>query len=340
MKKVTIKSIIILLLTFILFWYILKDNFVISMKLLLSSNIIYLFLAILVYCTYFLIEAYLIYKLTNQYSKDYKFFSSIRLNIIVKFFNGITPFSSGGQPVEVYELSKETKSTSKSLLVVVENFVILQISMSIITFIAILLINVLNINITGFEWLLLMIGVVITIGSLVLVIITCLKPKYIIYLVKMTVNFLYRIGIIKDKDKYINSCYEKCDEYKKSFKDLFKNIRFLIECIIINIVYMIIYFLIPYFAFKAINVNIDINIITLIVLSTFTYIGSTFVPLPGASFGCEYMFISLFSLYIVDSYISPALIIWRFITYYLPMIIGGVIYNIGSISKDKKSQIM
>ena len=60
MKKIKLRSIIILLITIFLFWYILKDNFVKSIDLIASSNKWLILLSILTYIVYFIIEAYLL----------------------------------------------------------------------------------------------------------------------------------------------------------------------------------------------------------------------------------------------------------------------------------------
>ena len=131
MKKIKFRSIIILLITIFLFWYILKDNFVKSIDLIASSNKWLILLSILTYIVYFIIEAYLLKILIDKSCKKYPFKKVIELNMMTKFFNGITPFSLGGQPLQVYELSKNKVPVTKSILVIVENFIILQITMSI-----------------------------------------------------------------------------------------------------------------------------------------------------------------------------------------------------------------
>ena len=135
MKKIRLRSILLVVLTIGLFWYILKDNFSESVSLLLSSNIWYLLLVVVTYIVYFLVEAYLLYLLINKVNNSYSYRQTLELNLMTKFFNGITPFSLGGQPFQVYELSKSKVRVTESLLVIVENFIVLQISMTIMSLI-------------------------------------------------------------------------------------------------------------------------------------------------------------------------------------------------------------
>lgn len=72
----------------------------------------------------------------------------------------------------------------------------------------------------------------------------------------------------------------------------------------------------------------NINFIYSIIFSCFIYTSSCFVPIPGASVGAEYSFIHYFEVIVKEAFIIPGLLVWRFITYYIPMIIGGIMFNI------------
>ena len=55
-------------------------------------------------------------------------------------------------------------------------------------------------------------------------------------------------------------------------------------------------------------------------------IGS-FVPIPGGTGGLEYGFIKFYGFFIFGSTLSAVMIIWRFITYYFGLIVGGIAFN-------------
>ena len=63
MKKIGFKTIFIFLLTMFLFYYLLKDNFIESMKLLKNANYLYIILAFIIFGLYIIVEAYLLYTL-------------------------------------------------------------------------------------------------------------------------------------------------------------------------------------------------------------------------------------------------------------------------------------
>ena len=86
--------------------------------------------------------------------------------------------------------------------------------------------------------------------------------------------------------------------------------------------------MVPFFVFKALHSDMNINFIYSIIFGCFIYTSSCFVPIPGASVGAEYSFIHYFEVIVKEVFIVPGLLVWRFITYYIPMITGGIMFNI------------
>lgn len=327
MKKIKFRSIIILLITIFLFWYILKDNFVKSIDLIASSNKWLILLSILVYIVYFIIEAYLLKILIDKSCKKYPFKKVIELNMMTKFFNGITPFSLGGQPLQVYELSKNKVPVTKGILVIVENFIILQITMSIMIILSLIFGYIFELRPNNFLYIMTLIGALITIVSFVITILICVKIELASSIGKNMINLLNKLNIIKDKETTLNKWNSKCIEYQNGFRNLIKDRKFIIKCVCVNFIYMTVFFMIPFFTLKALNISFNINMFYAIILSCFVYISASFIPIPGSSISTEYSFIHYFSLIVCETIVIPGVLLYRIITYYLPCIVGGILFN-------------
>ena len=328
MKNTKIRSILLVVLTVGLFWYILKDNFNESIMLLLGANIWYLILMLLTYVIYFVIEAYLLYLLINKINSNYSYKKTLELNLMTKFFNGITPFSLGGQPLQVYELSKSKVRVTEALLVIVENFIVLQISMTIMSVVSLGVCLNAGLIPNRLLWILTIIGIFITLLSLFMAIFMCVKINFAKKLGKWFIKVLNKIHIIKNKDESYLMWTNKCDEYHTCFKILLKDKTFIIKCVLLNIIYMIIFCMLPFLTFKALNINVDVNIFYSIVLACFVYLSASFIPIPGATIGMEYAFINYFKMIVVDSLVMPGVLLWRLVSYYIPMILGGILFNV------------
>ena len=90
-----------------------------------------------------------------------------------------------------------------------------------------------------------------------------------------------------------------------------------------------------FFIFKSFDVSLDLTIYEVVVSSAFILIIGNFVPIPGGSGGIEYGFIQFFGNFIQGSVLSASLLVWRFITYYLGMILGAISINLfkGDVKK-------
>ena len=64
--------------------------------------------------------------------------NSIKVSMIGLLFNNITPFSSGGQPMQAYELTKTGKRVSDSLSAMAMKFIITQTALVITTLIVVI----------------------------------------------------------------------------------------------------------------------------------------------------------------------------------------------------------
>ena len=81
-----------------------------------------------------------------------------------------------------------------------------------------------------------------------------------------------------------------------------------------------------------------ISVIELITMGVLLYIGASYTPLPGASGAQEGGFVVMFALIFPDAQRFVALMIWRFSTYYLSVLVGAVmaaVENIRSLRKTK-----
>lgn len=85
--------------------------------------------------------------------------------------------------------------------------------------------------------------------------------------------------------------------------------------------------LVPYFIYRSFGLN-SASVITFIAAQVFVSMISAFVPLPGASGGAEVSFSLFFSMFFQATTL-PALVLWRFLTYYTNILFGGIASYIG-----------
>ena len=140
-------------------------------------------------------------------------------------------------------------------------------------------------------------------------------------------------------EEQINKWNKSCDDYYDNAQILLKNQKIFLTCIISQFISLAFYFAIPYFIAYAIGVGKDLSLINTIAAGEYIYIMGCYVPIPGATGGMEYGFLGFFGNFLTGYSLSALMVIWRFLTYYLPTIIGAIVFNIGP-GKEVKDAII
>ncbi len=335
-NKFRLNSLIILVLSIGLIWFIMKDTFQESISILLSAKIIWLILAFIVFIAYFLLETLVMKKLINVHKPDYTFKSALKLYMMTRFFNGITPFSSGGQPLQVYELKKEGVRITDGTTIIIKHFIIFQTSMMILGTSAIILNTIFDvIQCEAFLRTLLITGFAINFGLLIFVYFVSTSKKLTKKTIIFIINLLSKLKIVKHKEETSEKWTTACSEYYESFRSLMLDRKFFWTNILIEVTALIIVFTLPIFVFEALGYTYQLNVFICILTSIYVFIVGSYVPIPGGTGGIEFAFCGFFSKYIPSSYLSPAVILWRLIDYYMPVIIGGLFFNYKKAKRDK-----
>lgn len=326
-KNIKKNSAILLIITIVVLFFLLKDNMGEIFSTLSKINLLYLLVAIMLYFAYIISKAYIIYKCVDEKDK-LSFKEAIKHNIITQFFNGITPFSTGGQPMEVYMIAEHNIKVSKATSVTLENFIFYQTALVIYGVIAV----VCNLTFNLFPKVALLKHLVLLgfiINSLVAVgLYAIMLSKTVTKKISNTIiKLLGKLKIIKDTSKAKSSWQEKLEEFHYISKDLLKRKKTFIFGILINLFGLTCLYIIPLFIMYGLHDFTSLNPISAITSSAYVLLIGSFVPIPGASGGIEYGFIKFFGNFMPVVILNSLLITWRFITYYLGMILGGFLFS-------------
>jgi hypothetical protein len=93
---------------------------------------------------------------------------------------------------------------------------------------------------------------------------------------------------------------------------------------------LVILFVIPQCIFNALSIEHNLNLFVTSIISTYIFIVGSYIPIPGGTGGVEYSFLTFFKGFTTTGALTSGLIVWRFITYYAPVAIGGIVFNLFS----------
>ena len=327
-KSVTRNSIIVLIITIVFFYWILKDDFIETMDILFSSNLFLILVAIILYFIYFTIESKALHMLIGEFNSKYSFKESFKLNLMSKFFNGITPLSSGGQPLQIYELKKQGIKLGHATNITVQNLFIYQTAMCIICITC----YVLNLFFNIFKDIPVVVGManigfLLNIVLLVFLYIISFSKTFNKKVITGIIKFLHKLNVVKNKKETIKKWEDYCLDFYNGFQILIKNKKMFFTNLFIQVIGNLIYFLVPVVILESLGLENSLTIGTCLIASSFVFLIGSYIPLPGGSGGTEMGFLGFFGVFTKNVLLNPALLVWRFVTYFLPMIIGGIIFN-------------
>ena len=333
MNNLKKNSYILIIITIIIVIAVMKDDFNSILDALLTANVFFLILALLCQLIAIVFEAIAYKKVVNGYSKNYPFKKALKMQFMTKFFNGITPFSTGGQPMQIYMLKKEGFRLTKATNIIMQNFIIYQAALVIYGLIA-LGINAKFHLFKDVPVLKELIALGFLMNTLVMVglIIISFSNRFNHLVIDKTIVLLGKLKLIKNQEQTREKWRERIDDFHEGTTYLKENKRLCIESFLFNFLYLTFNYLMPYFVIVALGSN-SVTPINAIVSSAYILIMGAFVPIPGASGGIEFGYLQFFGTFITGSILKASLLIWRFISYYLLMVIGAVAFNIKGSGK-------
>lgn len=264
------------------------------------------------------------------------------------FFNGITPFATGGQPIQIYLLTKSGIKPSESTGLIFTNFIALLIATNIFAIVSLFFYGSLSENFTSTTSWMIALGFVMNIFTLVFMILM-MTSKFIRNFFRKCLEALCKIKFIgKRLTKLIPVFDNYCSNAQEASKEIFSHFWTFILAIILRMISLVFYYAIPFFILRSLGIPLDYNLLPLIILaSSFAITTMVWVPTPGGTGGIEFAFTTIFTASIFGT-ISPSvgaagMILWRGLTYYLLLIISMLAYigyTIRTNIKHKKGEII
>ena len=322
-KSFIINIVTILIVLMLVLYFSLKDDYETIITAIKNMNPIWIILAIMVLCIYRTLSSLAHYLLIKQNNEQISFLKCLQINFIILFFHGVTPFAGGGQPMEIYFLHKEQIPITKATNITLQNFIVYQISL-VLTGILALMYNLFfklfpNNNLIK---QLVILGFII--NTLVLIVTYILSFGKIInkWILEKGIHLAAKMKIVKNEEKM----QEKFKNFIITFQEnallLRKKRYLLIIYVLINILGLMFLYSIPYVI--ATGLGQDITITKTIVATAYVMIIGSFVPIPGGTGGIEYSFMFFYSYFIKGSILNAIMLLWRFVSYYVGVIIGAI----------------
>ncbi len=275
-----------------------------------------------------------------------------------KYYDNVTPFAVGGQPMQIVELSKTGispgVSTSLPLIKMIINGIVS--SLLALLFFVVGLSKIAPTN--SFYALLFVIfeilgiiGLVITLFGNLFMILLSTGSLFTRSLIGWLVKIGYKLKIVKNYRATLRKWLTQVNEYKASGRYLLKNKKLLFKMIIYSCLESLSYAMISFFVIMAFldpsyldasQINVWFIMLSCVIKYYICSMAGSYIPLPGATGLMEIAFIALYGEFVGDA-IVWALLTWRIISYYFILIHGfinettKIVKNVSRSKKEKKT---
>lgn len=318
------------------FYIIFKDQDLSEIKdILLKIDLKYIFVGIIFMCIYFICDAINITRSLRCLGEKTSFVKNIKYSLIGFFFSSITPAASGGQPAQIYYMSKEKISVANSTLTFLINLTCMQI-VTISTAFVSLAFNYKNMNSVIIGCFIL--GISLNIIALVLLLISIFSKRATNWMINFSIKVLkfFKVKNLEQKSEKIRLELEK---YQSSAKDIKNNKKMIIKNILTTYVQFFFYFGISYFVYRSFGLS-ECNIFKIISLQSILFATVSGIPSPGAVGVSEGGFLQIFKSVYTKQQISGAMILNRGINFYLFVLISAIVVIITALFyKGKNTEI-
>lgn len=329
MKKKIINYSLILIATGLVLFFSLKDNYKEILDVVSKLDKRWLLVAFMLISSYWFFKAIAFKKIIKNFKKEYRFRDCFKFILQVNFFNAITPFASGGQPFEIYTLKKDNIKMADVTTIVIQQFVVYQIALVSLGLMAIGANNMFHMfpNNSVLKHLVTIGFIANTLVTVVLFLLAFTR-KTNKFIITKIIHLLGKLKIVKNVDKQENKFNNYINDLHDGTKKLLENKLSFIGMILANFIGLICLYLVPLAILYATGDYTSFNGLQSVVASAYVMLIGSFVPIPGGTGGLEYGFIRFYGNFIKGSVLTAIMITWRFITYYIPMIIGAIAVNI------------
>ncbi|MEE3486881.1 MAG: lysylphosphatidylglycerol synthase transmembrane domain-containing protein [Bulleidia sp.] len=258
---------------------------------------------------------------------DYSLFKGVATAFTGGFFNEITPSATGGQFAQVIIFRRQGVDLADSASVLWMDFILYQVMVVAVDLVLVILkFHAFFANASHF-FLIVLLGFAVNAGVIVIMFALTKSQRFYHWLTTTGISLGMKLKLVKDREKTLASLEQQLNRFQKEVDALSKHKGLMAKVCIAHGLRLILYYSMPVSAAHALHVSpVNGGFLDALALASYVTMVNAFIPSPGSSGGTEAVFLLMFSAIYHSSDASAILILWRFMSYYLDMIIGAVVF--------------
>lgn len=287
-----------------------------------NINPIFLIVCILFMIGYWMCESATIHAILKPLHPKAKFRDTWLDTIIGQYFNCITPFASGGQPMQAYYLVQFGVPLGSGLTALLSRFIVYQFVLTIYSAVTLIA----GLNLFGDDLAakglmpFVLIGFVINTAVIVFLLSIALWKNGTVKAANGIITLLTKMRIVKDPMHWRLYFTREVNKFHHNFKFLKKNVWVIVKSCFFTFIQLTLYLSISYVLYRGFGLNGE-SLFKIISYQAYVLMISSFIPLPGAMGAAELGYAGFFRD-MFGTYTGVSTMLWRIFTFYLPILVG------------------
>lgn len=269
------------------------------------------------------LDAGSLYYFLRRQGQKISFPYAVMVSIMGSYYSNITPGATGGQPMQVYYMAKKKVSVGVATSALTVKFFCFQFMLAVLGTVLWIANGPFIYEQLGRNRWILIVGYSYNCFTVCLVLLMALVKKPVQVILRLVIRLGKKLHLVKDEEATLNRWNEVHDTFYDSIRQIARHPIDLMVQLVYATLHLLSLMAVIYFLYEAFGLS-GVGYWQLTALGLMLYTSAAYTPLPGASGAQEGVFALYFSQVFPDGIRLMALLLWRFFTYYVSLIVGAV----------------
>lgn len=324
-RKAILNTVFLLLLLWATAYFLFKDEELPEiLAAIQNSKKTYLLAGLALVLVFVCSESVIIHYLMRLLKNTVPLFRCIKYSFVGFFFSSVTPSATGGQPMQVYYMSRDGLPPSVSALVLLIITVAYKSVLVILSALMFLFKKDFIFSHLNHVKYILIYGVIVNVAFVAFLIIVIFRESLAKSVIRQSIRFLALVKLIKHAEAAEAKCLGIMEPYHDGAEYIRKHLIVLGNVFLITVVQRISLFLVTWCVYRSFGLH-GVSAFEIVTLQTIIALSVDMLPLPGGIGASETSFLAMFATIFTQELLMPGMLLSRGISYYALVLISGAV---------------
>lgn len=335
-KKSILEILFLVLLVVFTFYALLKDQELDEInQVLKTASLGWLIAALVLVIVFVCSESVIIHYMMISLGKKTKLHQCIRYSFIGFFYSCITPSASGGQPAQIYYMSKDGLDVSISTLVLMIVTITYKAVLVLVGFVVLIFMSPTVHTYMGASRYLLYLGMGLNVIAVTSMMILVFVPGWTKRILYYGLRFLEKMHLLKHKRARTRKLLLSMNKYREASVYFRTHKRVVFHVMLITIFQRFCLFFVTWMVYRSFGLS-GTPMGLVVILQAVISVAVDMLPLPGGVGVSEGLFMTMFEP-VFGEKLLPGMLLSRGISYYALLIISSVLTFIAHFNLARRS---